>query len=101
MDAAPRAVLHDFDKMVGWIALQKLAVIGKLRQLFVFDALQRESQRHFAEAMMVTITFAIRGDVRKLWPSSNIRKAAEQAIREPLAIVQQAFKGHALRNRPV
>src|ERR1700681_1161982 len=97
MDAAPRAVFHDFDKMVGRIALQKLAIIGELCQLFVFDALQRVSQRHFAEAMMVTITLAIRSDVRKLRPSSNVGKAAESTIRESFAIIQQAFKGAALR----
>src|ERR1700730_5898309 len=101
MHAAPRAVLHDFHKMVGRITLQKLPVIGEFRQLVVFDTLQRVRQRHFTKAMMVTITFPIRSDMRKLWPSSSVGKAADQTIRKPLAVIQQAFKGHALRYRPV
>src|ERR1700675_1517844 len=51
--------------------------------------------------MMMTITFPIRSDVRKLRPVAGVGKTADQTICESFAVVQQSFKGHTLRDWPV
>ncbi len=81
--------------------LEKLAIICKLRELIRLDVMQRIRKRHLTEAMMMAVTLAVCRDVHQLRPLPRVRKAAHQAVGKTLAIVQQSFEGHALRNGPV
>ena len=81
--------------------LQKFAVVGDLRQAAGFDVIQRIGQRHVAERMVMAVGFAVGGDVGQLRPVALIRQCVQQTLREALAVVQQALKGHRPRDRPV
>src|SRR5262249_59224164 len=59
MRTAPRRVLDNLDFPPRWGQGEIFTVIGQLRQSLAFDLIQRECQRHLAEAMMVTIRLAI------------------------------------------
>src|SRR5215469_7554340 len=98
MHAAPRGVFGDFGKMVGWIHLEELAVVGEFGLSSGLDTVQRVAERHFAIFVMVTVAFTVGRDVRKLRPASLIRESAKQATGEDVAVIQEAFKRHGPRN---
>src|ERR1700719_2667842 len=96
VNTAPRTVLHDFREMVRWVFLQKLSVIGQLRQLVRLNVMKRISERHFAEAMMMTVAFSVRGDVHELRPLPRVGEAAHQAVGEALPVVEHPLERYTL-----
>src|SRR5579872_4498762 len=101
VNATPRAVIHDFHKMLGGMFFKKFAVVGQLRDLLSFDFVQCEAERHFAIMMMMAVAFPVGGDVDELRSLAGIGEAAHQPIGETFAIVQQSLESHALRNGTV
>ena len=84
--AAPGSIFEDFNPVIWRMQLQELPVIGQLRAAAVFDTMQGVGQRHIAIMMMVTVTLAVRCDMRELRPGALVGKAAQQAIRKSFAV---------------
>ena len=82
--------------MVGRIALQELPIVGEFSEFLRFNVLQREGQRHFAERMMVSVAFTVRGNVADLRPSSCFGKPSQQSFDKTSSIIQQPFEGYRL-----
>src|SRR6201987_3679547 len=101
MHATPRAVLEDFDFVSRRILLEKLSVVGKLCQVVGLNMVQSVRQGHLPKVMVVTITFAICGDVHQFRPAALVRESAHHPFCELLAIVQQTLEGNRFRNRSV
>src|ERR1035438_4186262 len=51
--------------------------------------------------MMVAIALSVGRNVDELRPLSSVGEAAHQAVGEPLSVIQQSFKRHALRDRSI
>src|SRR5215472_4374913 len=99
--AAPRTVFEDLHFVRGRMFGQKLTVICDLRKAICLNMLQRVRKGHFAKVVVVPITFTVGGNMQNLRPISFIRKAADEAIGESFAIVEQSFEGNSARDRPV
>ena len=101
VDAAPGGVFENLGVVLGWMLLQKLAVVGDLRQAAALDVIERVGQRHVAERVVMPVGFAVGGDVGQLRAFALIRQSIQKPARKTAAIVQQAFEGHGLRHGPV
>src|ERR1017187_3977114 len=60
--------------------------------------MQSIGKSHLAKTMMMAITFAVGSNVHELWPGPLIRKTTQQSTGESLAIIEQSFKCHTLRD---
>ena len=96
--ATPGTVLDDLRFMLRWMFLQVLAVVRELGDSLFFDVLERISKGHVSVCVMMSVTFAIGGDMHQLWPVAGVGKASGQAMRELLAAVEQLLECHCLRN---
>ncbi len=100
MHAAPRAVVHDLGLHRRRKLRQIAAIIRQTHRPILVQQLQRITQRHLAVLVVVPIAFPIRGNVHQLRLGSGTESRL-QPRHQILARVQQPFKGHRARHRPV
>src|SRR5579871_3969619 len=82
MDTTPRAVFNDLDQVFVGILFQVLAIVRELDGVLFLNLFQRVGKGHFAEVMMVAITFAVGGDMNELVELASAGKSTHQAIGE-------------------
>ena len=80
---------------------QKFPVIRDSGQLPALYAIKSVGERHFTVGVMMAICFAVGRNVHQLRAGAIIGEAAEQAVCEFFAVVEQFFKGDSLRHRAV
>src|SRR5262249_23300045 len=92
--ATPCVVLDDLSFVSGRKLLQVLTVICELRQPLLFNIFKRKGESHIAVVMMMSIAFAVSGDVHQLWPIPFFVESRGQTVCQTLTTVEQAFKGY-------
>ncbi len=80
---------------------QKLSVVREPHIGVGCDPFQRIGQRHIAMAMMMSVAFAVGCDVNELPRLAILTVRVQQSLCQASTIVQQPFKGHSARNRPI
>ena|SRR5947209_4301433 len=101
MRTAPGGVLNDLHLMGRWKLFQELTIICEPRVHLRLDGMQCEDQRHIAVAVVMSVSFAVSGNVHELRPVPGIREPAFQAGGELLTTVQQLLESHRLGDRAV
>ncbi len=86
MKTAPGAVLDDLGLVCGGKPGEELAIVGQLC-ITLLDQLQRISQRHLTVAMMMSVAFAVGGNVHQL-RALTLGEAAQKSFREGFTAVQ-------------
>ena len=86
VSAAPGTFFNDVDLVGRRVLFQKLAVIGQSGQLPAVNLFQGVSERHVAKAVMMTVAFAVGGDVHELRPLALRRESAGQSLDEAVAV---------------
>src|SRR5881296_1024900 len=89
MRAAPCAAFPDFHLDRGAMTLEILAVVGHHSRIVGLDLMERIGQCHIALVVVMTVCFAIRGDVNKLRPRACVRECGCEAPRKVLAFLEQ------------
>ena len=87
MHTTPRTVIDDFNKVFRRIFFQEFAIIRDLGEVVPVNFVQRVRKRHFSAVMMVTVAFAVGGNVDQLRSLPGIRKPAHQAIGKSFPII--------------
>ena len=72
VDAAPGGVFDDFAFVFGRKLLKEAGVVGQLDGLVFFEQAERVGERHFAVLVMMTVGFAVGGDVDQLRAGSRL-----------------------------
>ena len=101
VNTTPGGVFDDLDLVGRRVAFEELAVVSELRQAMGLDVVQRVSQRHVAKAVMVSVAFAVGGDVRELCVPPILRENTEQAVRQIFAARQQSLESHRAGDRTI
>ena len=74
------------------MTLEVQAGIDQLHALGLFELLQRASQGHIAELMVVPVCFSVGGDMHHLRPGPGRRESAHEAVRKCLAAPQEPLE---------
>src|SRR5579871_7008378 len=80
------------------MSLQVLTIIRDARRTAVRHVAHSEGQSHLGMPSVMTVGFAVRGDVNDLGMAAVVPERAEQTARESLAALQQVFKRQRARN---
>ncbi len=105
--AAPRGVFDNLRFEARGIFLEELAVVGQVGagriglDGVILQRMQHPRERHLAIFVMVTVALAVGGDVHDLRFAAVGFEAADQALGESFAVVQQAFEGDGAGARAV
>src|SRR5215475_1078616 len=101
VQTAPRGFFNNLD-LVGWrMSFEVLAIVRKFCQLIGLDGVQGIGESHVAEAVVMAVTFTVRGDVDELGPVGLIVEGPAEPIGQMLATGEQSFKGDSTSDRPV
>src|SRR5258708_20696293 len=81
--------------------LEKLRIVCQFSEFVGFDVVQGVGKRHFSEAVVMAIAFTVGCNVHQLRPITGIGKSAYKTVGKPLAVIEEAFKCHPLRDLPI
>ena len=98
MHARPRRIFVNLGFILRGEQFEVFAIIGEFRLRFFFDKVQTICQRHFAEAVMMPVTFAVGCQMHQLRLVALVVKCAQNALCKCLSAVQQTFKSNGLRD---
>src|SRR5215475_15181681 len=101
VQTAPRGFFNNLD-LVGWrMSFEVLAIVRKFCQLIGLDGVQGIGESHVAEAVVMAVTFTVRGDMDELGPVALIVKGPAEPIGQVLAAGEKSFKGDSASDRSV
>src|SRR5262245_6277465 len=101
MKTAPRGFFNNLD-LVGWrMPFEVFAVVRKFCQLIGLDSVQGIGESHVAEAVVMAVTFTVRGDMDELRPVGFIVEGTAEPIGQMLATGEQSLKGDSASDRSV
>jgi len=95
VNAGPGGVVDDFGFVLRWEFFEELAVVGERGEVVFFDPVHGVAERHFAVLVVMSVAFAVGGDVGQLGLIGmlGVVETAEQAASEVFAGVEKAFEG--------
>src|SRR3954466_5171724 len=88
MHAAPGTVLDNFGDVVRGMALEKLTIVRKHREVIRLNMMQSIGQRHFSKTVVMAIAFSVGCDVHELRPFPRVGKPAEQAVGKTSPVIE-------------
>src|SRR5215813_547823 len=97
----PGTVLDDLRLVLRRMFLEVLAIIREPSNALLLDVLQCIRERHVAVGVMMSVAFAIRGDMHELRPIAGVGESSRQTMRKLLPTIQQLLEGDCLRNGSV
>src|SRR5260370_21010 len=79
----------------------RTSVVRALREVVLFDVVQRVGERHVAVAVMMSVRFAVGGDVDELVVGALRVERSAEAFGEELTAREQALERDGTRDRTV
>src|SRR5262245_1723989 len=98
---APRGFFNNLHLVRRRMSFEVFAIVRKLCQLIGLDGVQGIGESHVAEAVVMTVTFTVRGDMDELGPVALIVKGPAEPIGQMFAAGEQSFKGDSSSDRSV
>ncbi len=102
VDTAPGSALEDFHSVDGRMLFQVFPEIRELGRLIRFDVVERVSQRHLAETVVMSVGFAVGRDVNEFGPGTQIlSESGHDAFGERFSIAEKVFESDSTRDGAV
>jgi hypothetical protein len=101
MGATPRRCLKDLDFIAGREVLKELAIVGEGDAVGVLNVAKAAAERHLAELVVVTVAFAVGGNMNQLGAVAVWYKTGHQAIRKGVSVKEQTLKCYRMTDRSI